>query len=108
VDSASLGASLHRAGDCQAILGKLDEAVCWYERAVAAKERGDVHGRVDPASLAASLARVSSCHAGLGNARDARRWHERAVAAQQAGERHDGPGAASLGPDPASMGIDWE
>ena len=47
VDSEHLGKSLHLVGYCYSSLGQFAEALPWFERAVAAKEKGDVHGRLD-------------------------------------------------------------
>lgn len=49
-----LGVSLLRIGMHHLNLGK-PGALPWFERAVAAYQRGDRRGRVDPAQLAASL-----------------------------------------------------
>ncbi len=54
VDAASLGTSLHQVGYCYASVGKFAEALPWFDRAVAAAEKGDVHGRVDAESLGAT------------------------------------------------------
>ena len=51
----------------------------WYERAVAQKEQGDVHGRVDHASLATSLRAVAHCLSQLGRGDDAKPWLIRAA-----------------------------
>jgi hypothetical protein len=58
------------------------------ERAVAAKEKGDVHGRVDPASLGKSLHMVGDCYARWGKFAQALPWLERAVAAKEKGDVH--------------------
>jgi hypothetical protein len=42
-------------------VGRFAAARPWFERAVTAKEKGDVHGRVDHASLGASLNQVGWC-----------------------------------------------
>jgi hypothetical protein len=55
--------SLHRVGDCHASQGQFAEALSWFERAIAAKQQGDLHGRMDPARLEASVAAVARCHA---------------------------------------------
>jgi len=84
VDSESLGVSLHCMGDCYWSLGQLAEALPWYERAVAAKEKGDVHGRVDSESLGVSLHCMGDCYWSLGQLAEALRWFERAVVADEA------------------------
>jgi hypothetical protein len=55
VDGESLGRSLHQVGYCLSSLGQHAEAKPWFERAVVAKEKGDVHGRVDGESVGRSL-----------------------------------------------------
>jgi tetratricopeptide (TPR) repeat protein len=70
--------------DCYASRDQLEQALPWYERAVAAKEQGDVHGRVDAESLGASLHQVGDCCAKLGKLDEAARWRERAAAVRGA------------------------
>ena len=41
--------------------GSVRGGAAWFERAVAAKEQGDIHGRVDHASLGRSLHKVGDC-----------------------------------------------
>jgi tetratricopeptide (TPR) repeat protein len=65
-------------GYCYSRQGKFAEALPWFERAVTAAEKGDVHGRVDPESLGTSLHRVGDCYARLGKAGEAQSWFERA------------------------------
>ena len=72
------GSEWHVVGVAITELGKFVEALPWFERAVAAKEKGDVHGRVDPESLGASLHRVGDCYARLGKAGEAQSLFERA------------------------------
>ena len=60
----------------------------WYERAVAAEEHGDVHGRVDHESHGSSLHQVGYCLASTGQFAAARPWYERAVAAAEQGDVH--------------------
>jgi len=78
MDSESLGTSLHQVGDCYAGQGKFAAALSWFERAVAQKEKGDLHGHVDPGSLGDSLRRLGDCHVSLGKADEARASFERA------------------------------
>lgn len=59
------GSECHAIGHAITDLGQFAEALPWLERAVAAKEKGDVYGRVDSASLGASTAAVARCHATL-------------------------------------------
>jgi|GEM_PF-5549265 len=51
VDHDVLGASLHQLGYCYSRMGKLVEALFWFEQAVEAFEKGDIHGRIDHESL---------------------------------------------------------
>jgi len=53
-------------GDCYSSQGKFAEALPWFDRAVAAKEKGDVHGRVDSESLRVSLHLVGYCYESMG------------------------------------------
>jgi hypothetical protein len=46
--------------------GQFARALPWFERAVEAAQKGDVHGRVDQESLRISLEAVSICRAKLG------------------------------------------
>ncbi|MFH0982319.1 MAG: tetratricopeptide repeat protein, partial [Planctomycetota bacterium] len=50
------------------------EAQPWFERAVAAKEQGDVHGRVDRAGVATSLRSGAKNLWKLGRVEDAQAW----------------------------------
>jgi tetratricopeptide (TPR) repeat protein len=72
-------------GHASTQLGRFEQALPWFERAVAAAEKGDVHGRVDAESLGTSLHQVGDCHARLGKPEQAMRWYERASAAQETG-----------------------
>jgi hypothetical protein len=78
VDSASLGTSLHEVGHCHASQGRFAEALPWFEHAIAAAEKGDVHGRVDPERLGRSLHRVGDCYVHLCKFAEALLWFERA------------------------------
>jgi tetratricopeptide (TPR) repeat protein/predicted phosphodiesterase len=78
-------------------IGRFDEARPWFERAVAAAEKGDVHGRVDHASLGKSLHLVGDCLSRTGKFDEARPWFERAVAAKEKGDVHGRVDHASLG-----------
>jgi tetratricopeptide (TPR) repeat protein len=73
-----LGTSLHIVGYCHANQGQYVEALPWFERAVAAKEKGDVHSRVEPERLGTSLRRVGDCYANLGKIGEAQPRFERA------------------------------
>ena len=72
-------------GDCYSSQGQFAEALPWFERAVAAKEKGDVHGRVDAASLGVSLHGVGDCHSSLGQLAEALPWLERVASLQEKG-----------------------
>jgi tetratricopeptide (TPR) repeat protein len=65
-------------GYCYARQGQFAEALPWFERAVAAAEKGDVHGRVDPESLGTSLHQVGYCYARQGQFAEALPWFDRA------------------------------
>ncbi len=77
-------------------IGHFDEARPWFERAVEAKQKGDVHGRVDHASLGRSLHQVGYCLSSTGKYDEARPWYERAVEATQKGDVHGRVDHASL------------
>jgi hypothetical protein len=91
------GFQWHVVGKAVAELGRFAEALPWFERAVAAAEKGDVHGRVDAASLGKSLHQVGCCYASVGQFAEALPWFERAVAAKEKGDVHGRVDAASLG-----------
>ena len=69
-------------------IGVFEAALPWFERAVAAKEQGDVHGRVDQESLGTSLHYVGYCLSSTGQFEAALPWFERAVAASEHGDVH--------------------
>ena len=69
----------------------------WFERAVAEKEQGDVHGRVDHESLGVSLHQVGSCLSSRGEFAAAQPWFERAVAEAEQGDVHGRVNHESLG-----------
>ena len=48
---------------CDDYLEAARQALPWFERLVAAKEKGDMHGRVDAASFGKSLHLVGDCYA---------------------------------------------
>jgi hypothetical protein len=84
-------------GRALAEVGAFDAARPWFERAVAAAEKGDVHGRVDHASLGRSLHQVGYCLSSTGGFDAARPWFERAVAAAEKGDVHGRVDHESLG-----------
>lgn len=57
----------------------------WFERAIVAKERGDVHGGVDHDSLGRSLYQMGYCLSSQGQFAAAQPWYERAVVAEEQG-----------------------
>jgi tetratricopeptide (TPR) repeat protein len=69
----------HAIGYAATELGRFAEARPWFERAVAAKEKGDVYGRVDASSLGTSLHQVGYCLSSQGQFAEARPWFERAA-----------------------------
>src|SRR6185295_13710644 len=78
-------------------IGHFAAARPWFERAVAEKEKGDVHGRIDHESLGSSLHQVGYCLSSTGEFAAARPWFERAVAAAEKGDVHGRIDHASLG-----------
>jgi len=69
---------LHQAGVCLSGTGKFAEAQPWFERAIAAIEKGDVHGRIDHASLDLTLRAGAQCLRALGKLDQAEQWEKRA------------------------------
>ncbi len=86
-------------------IGAFENARPWYERAVAAAGKGDVHGRVDHESLGASLHAVGDCLSSTGQFEAARPWYERAVAAAGKGDVHGRVDHASLGRSLHQVGV---
>jgi len=84
-------------GDAITELGQFAKALPWFERAVAAKAKGDVHGRVNSESLGTSLRQVGVCYSRQGQFAEALPWFERAVAAKEEGGVHDRVDSANLG-----------
>jgi tetratricopeptide (TPR) repeat protein len=78
-------------------IGQFAAARPWYERAVADKEKGDIHGRVNHTSLSASLHQVGYCLSSAGEFAAARSWYERAVAETEKGDIHGRVDHESLG-----------
>lgn len=74
---ATMWAPVKATGDCLSSAGKFGEAGGWFERAVAAREQGDVHGRVDHESLAYSLRSTAACLRKLGLQHDALLFEEK-------------------------------
>jgi len=87
----------HVVGDAIVELGRFEDARRWFERAVAAKEKGDVHGWVDSESLGTSLHQVGDCYARQGKFAEALSRFERAVAAKEKGDVHGRVDSESLG-----------
>ena len=77
--TTSLGRSLHQVGFCWRAPGQFAEAQPWFERAVEAEEKGDIHGRVDH-ERRRSLHQVGFCFASRA-VRGGAPWFERAVEA---------------------------
>jgi Tfp pilus assembly protein PilF len=75
-------------GNCLSSTGEFAAARPWFERAVAEKEKGDVHGRVNHASLGGSLHEVGYCLSSTGEFAAARPWFKRAVAEKEKGDVH--------------------
>jgi len=91
------GSDCHSIGYGLSTIGLFVEARPWYERAVAAKEQGDIHGRVDHESLGNSLHQVGYCLSMTGDYEGARPWFERAVAEKKQGDIHGRVDHESLG-----------
>jgi tetratricopeptide (TPR) repeat protein len=90
------GHEAHIIGTALAKLGRFADALPWYERAVADKERASADRRVDPDSVGASLHQLGYCHAHLGEFEHALPWFERAVASKQRGDGRGRVDSASL------------
>ena len=80
IDHAGLGRSLHQVSDCLSSTGQYAEARPWFERAVAAKGKGDVHGRINHESLSISLRALATCLRQLGQTEAANALDQRAAA----------------------------
>ena len=65
-------------GYCLSSTGQYGEARTWFERAVAAKEQGDVHGRNDHESLCVTLLYGAELLRKLGDTETAVQWEKRA------------------------------
>jgi tetratricopeptide (TPR) repeat protein len=78
VDHEGLGISMHQVGYCLSSLGRYEEARTWFERAVAAKQKGDVDGRVYRESLSITLRAGAECLRKLGDADEADVWEQMA------------------------------
>src|SRR5205823_2834485 len=74
---AGAGFPWHMIGSAIDELGKYAESLPWYERAVAAEEKGDLHGRVDSQNLGMSLHQVGYCYSSQGKYAEALPWYER-------------------------------
>jgi hypothetical protein len=61
VDHDSVAISQNQVGYCLAGLGRLQEAVSWFERAAAAAQKGDVRGNVNSERVATILGLRSQC-----------------------------------------------
>jgi tetratricopeptide (TPR) repeat protein len=78
IDHASLGISLHQVGYCFSRTGRFEEARPWFERAVEAKQKGDVHGRIDHESLVTTLRAGAAYLRNLQLTEQAEEWKRRA------------------------------
>jgi hypothetical protein len=75
----------------------------WFERAVAAKEKGDLFGRVDFESLGVSLHEVGDCYFLQGQFAKALPWFEHAVAAKEKGDLYRRVDSESLAASVAAV-----
>ncbi|WP_437577027.1 tetratricopeptide repeat protein [Sorangium sp. So ce887] len=96
-ESSLLESLADMAGRALCTGGRFDEALPWCERAVEAKKKGDVHGRVDHASLGKSLHLVGDCHSSAGRFNQALPWYERAIEAAEKGDVHGRVDHVNLG-----------
>ena len=80
------GSSLHEVGLCLSSAGQFESARTWFERAAAAKEKGDANGRVDYESVGGSLHHVGYCLSATGQFEAASSWFERAIASKEKGD----------------------
>jgi tetratricopeptide (TPR) repeat protein len=87
-DNSQYSLILHLLGQCYAKLEKYSEAIPWIQRAIAAREQGDLHGRVDHHNLGASLHLLGQCYIDLERYTEALPHLERAVAEIQRGDLH--------------------
>jgi tetratricopeptide (TPR) repeat protein len=78
-------------GDCLSRIGRFDAARPWFERAVAAAEQGDGHGRIDGRHLRCCLQALARCCEQLGQLDEARAWLDRASGIST----HEGSAAAA-------------
>ena len=67
-------------GNCASSLGRLEAALSSFERAVAAKEKGDVYGRIDYESISLSLRAGADRFRQLGRLEEAKACEEKAAA----------------------------
>jgi tetratricopeptide (TPR) repeat protein len=93
----ALAEHAHTVGDGLIETGHFADALPWYERAVEAQQKGDVHGCVDHQRLGSSLHHVGRCHWSVNRVDEARTWYERAVEAKQKGDIHGCVDHRSLG-----------
>ena len=75
-DGETIGRALYE-------IGRFDDARPWFHRAVEAKQKGDVHGRVDKQSLALSLREGSRCLRQVGQNGQAEAWEQEASRLEQ-------------------------
>jgi hypothetical protein len=70
-------------GGCSSRIGKFAAASRWYERAVAAAQKGGIEGRVNHQILGSALHSVGACFSDGYDFAAARPWFERAVAEKE-------------------------
>jgi len=83
-------------GLCLMSTGKFAEARQRYERALDAKQQGDIQGRVDHESLGSTMHELAVCLSSIGGLRAAASSYERAVEAKKQGDVHGRVDRASL------------
>jgi tetratricopeptide (TPR) repeat protein len=103
--ASTLAGRAHTVGDGLFETGRFDETRTWYERAVDAAQKGDVHGRLDHESLGRSLLQVGFCYWSVGRFDQALPWFERAVDAAQKGDVHGRVDHESMGRSLHMVGV---
>jgi hypothetical protein len=60
-------------------VGRFEEALPWFERAVAKAEKDDVHGREQKELVKSLIQALAGCLVELGHHEDARQWQQRST-----------------------------
>jgi tetratricopeptide (TPR) repeat protein/UDP-2,3-diacylglucosamine pyrophosphatase LpxH len=91
-------------GSALSEIGHYDEARLWFERTVAAEQRGEPLGHVDYGKLGTSQHQLGDCLASKGRYQEALPWFERAVEAKEKGDLQGRVDYASLGGSLSQVG----